>query len=71
MQNYPPLSRASIVQTEGAFAACSAERLALALYCGTLAACDGSYCTRRCLAQGFVLWKQHDGTDETHKYREA
>jgi len=31
MQNYPPLSRASIVQTEGAFAACSAERLALAL----------------------------------------
>ncbi|MBR7632688.1 hypothetical protein ACWYXK_03805 [Janthinobacterium lividum] len=31
MQNYPPLSRASIVQIEGAFAACSAERLALAL----------------------------------------
>ncbi|MCL6485282.1 MAG: hypothetical protein I4O49_14150 [Janthinobacterium lividum] len=30
-QNYPPLSRASIVQTEGAFAACSAERLVLAL----------------------------------------
>ena len=31
MQNYPPLSRASIVQIEGAFAACSAERLAFAL----------------------------------------
>src|SRR5450830_816179 len=30
-QDYPPLSRASIAQIEGAFAACSAERLALTL----------------------------------------
>jgi len=29
--DYPSLSRASIAQIEGAFAACSAEQLALAL----------------------------------------